>query len=447
MRGSWMALSAGVLAATAMACGGGDTSGAQTREVLVDYVHDEFAASYLAYFPRDVTMRPGDTVTFRQEWTGEPHSVTMGTMVDEMMGVVTPLIEEYAHLPEDEIPPHVFEEFMAASEPLPWMLPDNVEGGPVNQNVGQPCYLDEGAPPEDPMQPCTDEQQEQPAFNGRQSYYNSGFIPYTGEQGNTFVVPLADDIEPGVYAYYCNVHGPFQSGTITVVGADEEIPSQQDVSRQALREIEAATEPLAAALEEARAADEATIYGMEVRRPFAGWDLETPSATEAFIDEFIPKEITTTVGEPVSWSFVGGHTVSFNVPDYFTQLTVEEDGTVIFSPDALQPRGGPGYPAPPEPPPGEEGGEGEDGEPSDVPPGDPGVAEDGEEGGEGGGPPFGPPEEAVEVDAGTWDGTTFLSSGMFFDGTYTVRFSEPGTYEYACLVHPYMVGTVVVEEG
>lgn len=441
----WM-VSAGVLAATAAACGGSEVTGAQSREVLVDYVHDEFAASYLAYFPRDVTMRPGDTVTFRQEWTGEPHSVTMGSMVDEMMGVITPLIEEYAHLPDDEVPPEAFDQFMAAAESLPDMLPRDLEGGPVNQNVGQPCYLEEGAPPEDPMEPCTDEQQEQPAFDGRQTYYNSGFIPYTGEQGNTFVVPLADDIEPGVYAYYCNVHGPFQSGTLTVVGADEEIPSQQDVSRQALREIEEATEPLAAALEEARAADEATIYGMQVRRPYAGWNRDTPSSTVAFIDEFIPEEITTTVGEPVSWSFVGGHTVSFNVPDYFTQLTVEDDGTVIFSPDALQPRDGPGYPAPPDPPPGDEGGEGEAegeaGASSDGPPDDPGAAE----GDEGGGPPPDPPEP-VEVDAGTWDGTTFLSSGVFFDGSYTVRFSEPGTYEYACLVHPYMVGTVVVEDG
>ena len=197
MRGWQLLVAAGVLAAVATACEGADATGAQSREVLVDYVHDEFAASYLAYFPRDVTMHPGDTVTFRQEWTGEPHSVTMGTMVDDMMGVITPLLEEYAHLPDDEIPPEVFEQFMAATETLPWMLPDDVGGGPVNQNVGQPCYLEEGAPPEDLMQPCTEEQQEQPPFNGRQSYYNSGFIPYEGEQGNTFVVPLADDIEPG----------------------------------------------------------------------------------------------------------------------------------------------------------------------------------------------------------------------------------------------------------
>jgi len=27
---------------------------------------------------------------------------------------------------------------------------------------------------------------------------------------------------------------------------------------------------------------------------------------------------------------------------------------------------------------------------------------------------------------------------------YTLRFSTPGTYRYACLIHPPMVGTVTV---
>ncbi len=40
-------------------------------------------------------------------------------------------------------------------------------------------------------------QQEQPEFTGPQSYYNSGIIPYEGQQGNEYRVKLADDIEPG----------------------------------------------------------------------------------------------------------------------------------------------------------------------------------------------------------------------------------------------------------
>ena len=28
---------------------------------------------------------------------------------------------------------------------------------------------------------------------------------------------------------------------------------------------------------------------------------------------------------------------------------------------------------------------------------------------------------------------------------YTLRFSKPGTYKYACLVHPAMVGTITIK--
>lgn len=386
------------------ACSGGD--GGEVREVLVDYLDDQVASSFLLYFPSDVTVRPGDTVVFKQEWTGEPHSVTMGTMVDEMMEVVVPLLDEYGDLPDDQIPPEVFETFDAAVEPLPWMMGDDFE---IQQNGAQPCYLDEGAPPDDPDQPC--EEQEQPEFNGRQSYYNSGFIPYEGPQGNEFRVPLADDIEPGVYNYYCNLHGPFQKGTITVVEPGSEIPSQTEVSRQARAEIEAVAEPLRAALTEAAAAETTDVFGQTVKKPLAGYMDETTH--QAFISEFIPRRIEVPVGEPVTWQFVGAHTVSFDVPEYFAQMIVDEDGDVMINPDAIQPVNSPGAPEEEdgeEPPPGEEG----------------------------------PPPEPVVVDAGEWDGSGFISSGVFYDDGYRLTFTEPGTYPYACLIHPQMVGEVVV---
>ncbi len=76
----------GVVALLASACGGGGpgAAGGETRKVLVDYKHDQFSASFLAYFPTDVRVHAGDTVEFKQFWTGEPHTVTMGTMIDEL---------------------------------------------------------------------------------------------------------------------------------------------------------------------------------------------------------------------------------------------------------------------------------------------------------------------------------------------------------------------------
>ena len=47
-------------------------------------------------------------------------------------------------------------------------------------------------------------------FTG-QGYVNSGIMPY----GGRFVLTI--DAPAGTYQYFCLVHGPIQSGTITVV--------------------------------------------------------------------------------------------------------------------------------------------------------------------------------------------------------------------------------------
>ena len=49
------------------------------------------------------------------------------------------------------------------------------------------------------------------------------------------------------------------------------------------------------------------------------------------------------------------------------------------------------------------------------------------------------------VDAGSWDGTGFFNSGIMFGGDFVLRFSQPGSYEYVCLIHPEMQGTVTVQ--
>lgn len=76
-------------------------------------------------------------------------------------------------------------------------------------------------------------------------------------------------------------------------------------------------------------------------------------------------------------------------------------------------------------------------------------------GGEGQPPPSdsgGPPAEntpPIVIDGGTYDGTGFRNSGIVLSFPpqlyqYKLTFSKPGTYEYFCLVHPEMQGTVTV---
>ena len=64
------------------------------------------------YFPRKVTVRPGDTVEFEQAWTGEAHSVTFGSIVDPVLTPIISLltkIESTGEFPDEE--PEEFERF------------------------------------------------------------------------------------------------------------------------------------------------------------------------------------------------------------------------------------------------------------------------------------------------------------------------------------------------
>ncbi len=63
-----------------------------------------------------------------------------------------------------------------------------------------------------------------------------------------------------------------------------------------------------------------------------------------------------------------------------------------------------------------------------------------------------PGEEGAGGPPPTFDGGTYNGEGPWSSGLigsppyleYTMRISEPGTYDYACLIHPPMVGTIEV---
>ncbi|WP_395245172.1 cupredoxin domain-containing protein [Agromyces sp. MMS24-K17] len=46
----------------------------------------------------------------------------------------------------------------------------------------------------------------------------------------------------------------------------------------------------------------------------------------------------------------------------------------------------------------------------------------------------------VQADDGAFD------SEIVGEGVFDVEFDEPGTYDYACSIHPYMTGSVVVTD-
>lgn len=396
-----------VTALLATSCGGSKNE----RTIRVDFRHDEFASHYWRYFPKRVEAHAGDRLVFDQEWTGEPHTVTFGAIVDRAVPRVRAVEKKYESN-EPQTPAEIeaaTEEFERAGQGLP-VFDSYIDLG--NKAAVRPCYLDSGTPPQGTsldrtrmLTGGTCPKREQPAFSGRQAFYSSGFIPPAGPTGNVFRMSLAGDIKPGTYNFYCVIHYPDMQGQLVVKGPDEPVTSQSRLNAQARKEIEELARPLREAFAAARADRATDPRGQSIELPIAGYHAADQFTTE--VDEFVPKTWKTKVNVPVTWTISGAHTVSFGAPRYVPIYRVDDDGTVERN-SAVDLAAG-GSPKP---------------------------------------PPVDFTKGPVEIDGGTWDGSGLISSGLLGSepvSRYTLRVSKAGTYRYACLVHPRMVGTLVVE--
>jgi plastocyanin len=361
-----------------------------TRTILVDYNHDQFATSVFGYFPQFTQVHPGDKIIFKQAWTGEAHTVTMGTVVDELGKLVKPYFTGEKPIPEGD-PPEVIE----ASKGLPSFF-GRTE---INQTAAQPCFLRSGSLP-DGGKACP--RVLQPAFTGRETFYNSGFIPYEGNNGNKFTMTLAKSIAPGEYYYYCLIHGAGMAGWLTVKPKSEAIPSNA-TSKAASKEIRASMKDFTAAYDSARSGKADLPPSDPKPDILAGTFTSEKARIFGFVDEFVPKRFTAKVGQKVTW-FIAAHTVSFKVPKYGPQLRIDPKTHVVTYNKQAYDAVGVSIPEPPS---------------EDEPP---------------------PP-----TDGGTYDGSKFLSTGVQGGLVFSLTFTKAGTYQYACAVHPRMVGTLVVK--
>ena len=376
----------------AAACGDDDDddgaasgSASDAITVEVDGTAPGFHAGFLAYFPKAVKVHPGDTVDFHNNFSGEPHTVTFGTLADAALGA--------AGTGDENGPPP------DAIAKMPQLLPEGP--GDADPAAANECVIATGALPlsgDDCASADT-------PFDGKQAFYNSGYLPPETED---WELELADDIAPGTYGYYCLLHGTDMGGTVEVVDEDTDVPSADDVAKTAEAQRDAGIAKVKDVVASLKDGALPPFIESTPGQVLAGSGAEDPSAP--LVLDFGPKAVSIKAGESVTWIGLGVHTISFNAPkDAYNALTKGDDGKFHANGKMSAPAGGPGAEPAPEGPPG-------------------------------------PPKI---TDGGSWDGTGFRNTGVMFSfppslAGYKLTFTKPGTYGYVCLVHPGMTGSVKV---
>ncbi|HWP29187.1 MAG TPA: plastocyanin/azurin family copper-binding protein [Chloroflexota bacterium] len=202
------------------------------------------------------------------------------------------------------------------------------------------------------------------------------------QKGDTFTLTF---VQPGTYEYVCLIHGT-QRGQVEVRA--EGAPAEQT---QASLDREA-QDALARNLERGESLRQEIAVARAPGQVVVG-----AGAGDVSVRAFGPAEVTIRVGETVTWTSEVStpHTVTFTsgapLPSYW-QPEAQGGGFALL------------------------------------------VAN---------------PEAATRQGGDTYDGTGYLNSGVMTNTTnssYTLRFVQPGTYEYVCLLHPEfgMRGTVTV---
>jgi plastocyanin len=219
---------------------------------------------------------------------------------------------------------------------------------------------------------------------------NSGIpFPLPGSEPPSPAFSLVIDLEPGTYAYFCDIHLGML-GTITVVPDDEAIPSPSEVEQAASLELIGAANQGQQAFGAAMQASMTMPTDTTEHHVTMG-----ASAGRASVDMFFPSLIVIKAGESVTW----------DIP-----ASVIEPHTASWPPAA------PG---------------------SDITP----IPVEGKPPILALGPTFMPlAESGVAVKAGEPFSSGFVMPGQ----SYTVRFTEPGVYPYVCNLHMGMQGAVVV---
>lgn len=367
---------------------------AQTFVVQIDGETPDFIGAFNAFFPKELAVHGGDTLEFElPHFTGEPHTVTFGTLVDAAaakLGKLGGPQPGFAEEAEQE-----FKQLTSAFPLQESQAPD------LNQSAAQPCFLDSGLAPNSftggaPACP----KKTQPDFNGKQTFFNSGLLM---EDGASFTAKVSEDIKPGTYSFMCMIHRGPMTGKITVVDPGKSVPDAEAVKKGAEEELDQIVSQLRPAAEQAaKATPDKAVAGIGV-----------PALFDSLVAEFGPKELSIPKGRSVTWNVFAFHTIALDPPEEAVGLfTKAPDGSFHLNPKGGAPAKGPA------PPPGFLN------FPQTV-------------------------SKPATIDGGTFDGSGFKNSGVLASippalVSYKVTFTKAGTFELRCLLHPDMKAKVKV---
>jgi plastocyanin len=344
-----------------------------------------FNAVWRSFFPDEVVIHPGDTVNFQLQFTGEPHTVTLGSLADEAAGATAALgrgatPQQIDALPEVRRLPHLLGRSRSDGSPV------------LDDDAAQPCFR--------PAVTATCARTPQPEFTGRQALYSSGWMA----EGDVFRVRFARNVKPGTYHVLSLAHPWAPGARIVVRGAREPRPRAYDVKRngrEMMSRVEVTLEPVAKLVTDEERTSVAAGAG-------------SAEAPAGYLTAFAPRDFSVDDGAPVVWHLYGTHSITFNHPKRASDGILERrDGRVRANRLAWRPASSPPLPV----------------QALAVVPA------------EGAAP--------TSIDAGRWSGDGFLSSGVIDSYppslvTYSLTFTKPGAYSYRCLVHERMRGTIRV---
>lgn len=362
--------------------------------VKVDGDTDAFNGEFATFTPSTLSVHAGDTVKFGlPRFSGVPHTVTFGTLVDKAVAKLTELGPQALPVQQEEAPEMLN---------LPDVFPHGEPKGPPqpNQSAAQACFLATGVPPlslSGGAPACT--KATQPEFDGTQTFFNSGML---AEDRANFEMKVAADATPGTYSYMCLIHRGVMTGKLTVAAEDEKIPTPADAEAAGKKELDdliAKVKPAAEAAQKSTP-DKAALGAGD------------PTVPNVVVAEFGPKTISIPVGGSVTWNEFAFHTLSFNATDAQVGVTTKQsDGSWTFLPSGAPE----GFTVP-----------------------DAAFVF-----------PPAATTKPILADLGKYDGSGFKSTGITGSlppqfVAFKVTFTKAGTIPVRCLVHPDMKGEIKV---